>query len=275
MNHTSAFDLASAAAKEIRSKLTITPETLIVLGSGQGAFADEVEQAVSLSYADIPGFPVSSLPGHAGRLVAGTVAGKPVLVYSGRAHYYQGYDLHAVTHPMRTAALLGCKRAILLNAAGGVNPAFEVGDLMLITDHINYASQNPLIGENDDRFGPRFPDMTSTYTPDLQKKAHRAAKASGFALQTGTYLWTTGPSFETPAEIRFFRTIGADAVGMSTVPEVIVARHMGLDIMGLSLITNAAAGMKDVPLTHEEVLAAGKTGAARILTLLRALIAEI
>lgn len=251
------------AAAYIRARFGERPQAAIVLGSGETAFADRVEQPVRMPYAEIPGFVPPGVAGHGGELVCGRIAGKAVLVFVGRTHFYEGRSMEQIVHPIRTAAALGAKQALFLNAAGGICPDFRPGDLMLIEDHINLTGQNPLIGENDDDLGPRFPDMSAAYSRRMMAVADVAAAKEGFALQRGVYLWTTGPSYETPAEIRFFRTIGADAVGMSTVPEVIAARHAGMEVLGLSLITNRAAGMGN-KLSHEEVLEAAAQGSARI-----------
>lgn len=247
-----------AAAAYIRSHLPFggaAPELALVLGSGLGALADRLESAAAIPYSAIPHFPASTAPGHAGRLVAGLLGGKRVLCLQGRFHYYEGHDMAAIALPVRVCKALGCRALILTNAAGGVNRGFAVGDFMLITDHINFMGANPLRGENDDSIGPRFCDMSRVYAPDLRQIAHQAAAAQGATLREGVYLGYMGPSYETPAEIRAFRTLGADAVGMSTVPEAIAAAHCGLPVLALSLITNLAAGMAGKALDGEEVLA--------------------
>jgi len=242
------------AADFLRSRLPQTPDLALVLGSGLGGLADEITDPVFIPYAEVPGFPLSTAPGHAGRFVAGQLGGKYVLCMQGRFHYYEGHDMAAIALPVRVFKALGCRALILTNAAGGVNWEFNVGDFMLITDHINFMGANPLRGANDDAIGPRFCDMTSVYAPSLQKTALDCAAAMGLTLQKGVYLGYMGPSFETPAEIRAFRTLGADAVGVSTVPEAIAASHCGLPVLGLSLITNMAAGMAGKRLSGDEVI---------------------
>ena len=248
----------SAAVREaadfLRRRLPAAPELALVLGSGLGGLADQIEAPVYIPYSEIPHFPVSTAPGHAGRFVYGTLAGRRVLCMQGRFHYYEGHDMAAIALPVRVLKALGCRALVLTNAAGGVNWDFAVGDFMLITDHINFMGANPLRGENDEAIGPRFCDMTQVYAPALQQVARQVAAAQGLALKEGVYLGYMGPSFETPAEIRAFRTLGADAVGMSTVPEAIAAAHCGLPVLGVSLITNMAAGMAGKRLSGEEVI---------------------
>lgn len=225
----------------------------LILGSGLGELAKEIDGALVFDYADIPHFPVSTVVGHAGRLVYGTLSGKQVLIMDGRFHYYEGYAMETVTFPIRLMKLLNVSTIIVTNSAGGSNPRFHPGDLMLITDHINITGTNPLIGPNDDRFGPRFPDMSHAYHDYGQDVARRAAAAVGITLQEGVYTGLSGPTYETPAEIRMVQAIGGDAVGMSTVPEVIIATHAGINVIGISCITNMAAGMQ-ATLNHEEVV---------------------
>lgn len=243
-----------AATAYLRNRLPFVPELALVLGSGLGALAEELEQAVRIPYEDIPSFPLSTAPGHAGQFVAGVLHGKKVLCMQGRFHYYEGHEMSAIALPVRVIKALGCRALVLTNAAGGVNWDFTVGDFMLITDHINFMGANPLRGVNADDIGPRFCDMTHVYTPELQDTARKVAAEQGVSLQQGVYLGYMGPSFETPAEIRAFRILGADAVGMSTVPEAIAASHCGLPVLGLSLITNMAAGMAGKRLSGQEVL---------------------
>ena len=226
----------------------------VILGSGLGDYAEALEDAVKLPYSEIPGFPRSTVAGHAGMWCCGTLHGKRVVMMQGRFHYYEGYSMKDVTLPVRVMQKIGVKTLIVTNAAGGVNWDFNVGDIMLITDHINFMGANPLRGTNDDSIGPRFCDMTHTYTPELQEKALAVAKKQNILLQKGVYLGYMGPSFETPAEIRAFRVLGADAVGMSTVPEAIAASHCGLPVVALSLITNMAAGMAGKRLDGAEVI---------------------
>jgi purine-nucleoside phosphorylase len=248
------YDEVSAAASVVRNRIGVVPETAIVLGSGLGDFAERVSDATVVSYGDIPHWPPSHVVGHAGKLVVGEVCGKRVAVLAGRAHYYEGHELTKSTFAIRVLGLLGLKRVVLTNAAGGINTSFESGALMVIDDHINLFGTNPLIGPNEDRFGPRFPDMTEAYSKRLRAVADRAAKERGVAVAHGVYAALHGPSYETPAEIRYLRSIGADAVGMSTAPETIVARHMGLEVLAISCITNMAAGVLDRPLNHAEVM---------------------
>lgn len=243
-----------AAVDFLRSKLPFQPDLALVLGSGLGGLAERIEDAVCIPYGEVPGFPQSTAPGHAGQFVAGRLGGKNVLCMQGRFHYYEGHEMATIAFPVRVLKALGCRALVLTNAAGGVNWDFSVGDFMLITDHINFMGANPLRGANDDSVGPRFCDMTHVYTPELQDVARRVATEQGVTLREGVYLGYMGPSFETPAEIRAFRTLGADAVGMSTVPEAIAASHCGLPVLGMSLITNMAAGMAGKRLDGEEVI---------------------
>jgi purine-nucleoside phosphorylase len=249
------WERVDEAASHVRSRCKALPETAIVLGSGLGDFSDTLLDAIATPYADLPHWPPSTVAGHAGRLVVGTVAGRRIAALSGRVHYYEGHDLGTVVFATRVMARLGVRRVILTNAAGGINTAFAQGALMIIDDHINMLGSNPLIGPNDDRFGPRFPDMSEVYSARLRGIADEAARARGVPVSHGIYVAVHGPSYETPAEIRFFRTMGADAIGMSTVPEAIAARHMGLEVLGISCISNAAAGVLPQPIDHREVLA--------------------
>ena len=246
------WQAADEAAAVIRARCGPLPEVAVVLGSGLGDFADTLGDAVALPYADLPHWPASRIVGHAGRLVVGTVKGRRVAALAGRVHCYEGHDLPTVVFATRVMGRLGVRRIILTNAAGGINTAFAPGALMVIDDHINLLG-NPLIGANDDRVGPRFPDMSEVYSPRLRATAAAAARSGGIAIEHGVYIALTGPSYETPAEIRFLRAIGGDAVGMSTVPEAIAARHMGLEVLAISCITNMAAGMLPETLNHEEV----------------------
>jgi purine-nucleoside phosphorylase len=262
-----------AAAQYVRGHTRHQPEIGIVLGSGLAALAEAVEDADIIPFQEIPNFPVSSVQGHLGRLVIGNLEGRSVLVMQGRVHFYEGYSMSQVTLPIRVMRLLGIHTAILTNAAGGINPAFKAGDVMLITDHINLigmAGQNPLRGPNDDSFGPRFPDMSQPYDPDLRELALHVAANHQFNLRQGVYMCLAGPSFESPADVRFLRLIGADAVGMSTVPETIMARHAGLRVLGLSGISNVLSGEAAGPqTTHEEVLEAGRVLVPRMTTVIR------
>ncbi|PXW90938.1 purine-nucleoside phosphorylase [Streptohalobacillus salinus] len=238
----------------IKDKLQVTPKVGLILGSGLGMLADEIENPLKIKYDQIPGFPVSTVEGHAGQLVIGELQGVNVIAMQGRFHFYEGYGLDAVTFPVRVMKQLGIEKLFVTNAAGGVNESFEPGNLMLITDHINNTGQNPLMGPNDAEQGVRFPDMSQAYDRKLQAVAKAVARDLSLDLKEGVYVWNTGPTYETPAEIRMLQTVGGDAVGMSTVPEVIVARHAGLEVLGISCISNMAAGILDQPLNHEEVI---------------------
>ena len=249
------FEQVLEAADAIRARVPEVPAAAIVLGSGLGDFADSLGGAVTMPYASLPHWPASRVIGHAGKLVVGTSGGRTIAALAGRCHLYEGHDAGRVAFAVRALGLLGVKTLILTNAAGGVNTGFAQGALMVIDDHLNLMGQNPLVGENDDRFGARFPDMTEVYSSRLRAIADRAASAIGLQLPHGVYAALMGPSYETPAEIRYLRTIGADAVGMSTVPEAIVARQMGIDVLGISCITNMAAGVLPQPLNHAEVMA--------------------
>jgi purine-nucleoside phosphorylase len=252
------YERAEHAARFIRSRAGGDARIALVLGSGLGAFADQLEEAEAIPYSEIPGFARSTVEGHAGRLVVGGVGGVTVAAMQGRFHFYEGYTLEEVTFPIRTLALLGAKSLVLTNAAGGLNNSFEQGSLVLISDHLNLMGANPLLGRNDPRFGPRFPDMTDVYDREYQDAAIVEAHAIGLELRRGIYAALSGPSYETPAEIRMLRLLGADAVGMSTVPEAIVARQMSLRVLGISCITNMAAGVLDKPINHEEVIETGE-----------------
>lgn len=269
------YDEVLEAANFLRAKIGAVPEVAIVLGSGLGDFADRVANALVVRYTDIPHWPPSGVVGHAGKLIVGEVCGKRVAVLAGRAHYYEGNALTRATFSIRALGLLGVERAILTNAAGGINTSFESGALMVIDDHINLFGTNPLIGPNEDRFGPRFPDMTEAYSKRLRGIADAVAKERGIALAHGIYAALHGPSYETPAEIRFLRAIGADAVGMSTAPETIVARHMGLEVLAISCITNMAAGVLDQPLNHEEVMATAARVKDQFIALLEGVVSEL
>ena len=262
-----------AAAQYVQAHTRHQPEFGIVLGSGLSALAEAVQDPDFIPFNEIPNFPVSSVVGHAGRLVVGTLAGRSVLVMQGRVHFYEGYSMSQVTLPIRMMKVLGIHTVILTNAAGGVNRSFTAGDVMLITDHINLigmAGQNPLRGPNDESFGPRFPDMSQPYDRGLRELALKVAADNQFALQQGIYMCLAGPSFETPADVRFLRLIGADAVGMSTVPETITARQAGMRVLGLSGISNALSGEEDGPqTTHEEVLEAGQILVPRMMTIIQ------
>ncbi len=259
----------------IQEKIKNQPEIGIVLGSGLGDFADAIEDKIEIPYTEIPGFPVSTVKGYDGKLIFGQINSKEVCVMKGRIHYYEGYDIKEVVYPIEVLAGLGIKTIILTNAAGGVNTDFEPADLMIITDHINLMGKNPLIGPNDEDLGPRFPDMTDLYNKELVEIAENSAKKLGIGIKEGVYMYFTGPSYETAAEVRMARILGADAVGMSTVPEAIIARHRGLKILGISTITNISTGILDTPLDHTEVVEVGKEVAGKFKELLKEIIEEI
>lgn len=242
------------AQSYIANKITLKPELGLILGSGLGILAELIEDAIVIPYANIPHFPVSTVFGHAGELVIGRVKGKTVVMMKGRFHMYEGYSAEVVSFPVRVMKALGVHTLIVTNAAGGVNTSYEVGDLMLIRDHINFTSRNPLIGSNEDQLGARFPDLSEAYNRKLRKVAIDVASQQQITLREGVYIGLLGPSYETPAEIRMLRMLGADAVGMSTVSEVIVARHAGIEVLGFSCISNMASGILDQPLSHEEVM---------------------
>ena len=242
-----------AAADYIRTQVTMRPTIGLILGSGLGDFADTLEDAVKIPYSQIPNFPVPSIAGHSGALVFGKKCGREVVVMQGRIHYYEGLPMQLITLPIRVLAALGAKTVVLTNACGGVNLSFRPGDLMLIADHINLSGANPLVGPNFDAFGPRFPDMSDLYTASLRKAIREAAREAGIELQEGVYGMYSGPNYETPAEIRMYRVLGADTVGMSTVPEALVAGHCGMQVVGVSCVTNMAAGVLPVKLNHAEV----------------------
>jgi len=274
-DHATEFVRAQRAAKFIQSKTKLRPKIALVLGSGLGAFADELASATRITYDKIPGFPRSTVEGHAGSLVIGKVGDVPVAVMRGRVHFYEGYSAKEVVFPMRVLWSLGIRAAILTNAAGAINLDYSQGALVVIRDHINLQGTNPLIGPNDERFGPRFPDMTQAYWKPYREIALNEAKRIGLPIHEGVYAALSGPSFETPAEIRYLKTIGADLVGMSTVPEVIVARQMGIRVLGISCATNMAAGILDQPLTHAEVMETGERVKGQFIALLRAVIPSI
>jgi purine-nucleoside phosphorylase len=263
------------AADAIRSRVRDVPRIAIVLGSGLGDFAGSLGNAVSMPYEELPHWPASRVIGHEGRLVVGESRGRTIAALAGRVHAYEGHDLRTVTFAVRALGLLGVKTLILTNAAGGINTGFSQGALMVIDDHINMIGSNPLVGPNDDRFGARFPDMSEVYALRLRGVADRAGAALGMTLPHGVYVALLGPSYETPAEIRYLRTIGADAVGMSTVPEAIAARHMGIDVLGISCITNMAAGVLPQPLNHAEVMETARRIRGQFIALLEGIVGEL
>jgi purine-nucleoside phosphorylase len=269
------WTLAGEAADYIRQKTSLQPRLGLILGSGLGAFADELTDRVYLPYSGIQHFPISSAEGHAGNLVIGEVGDIPVAVMQGRVHYYEGHTTARVAFPMRVFCRLGIEGVLLTHAAGGIAPSLKQGGLVVLSDHINLQGTNPLIGPNDARFGPRFPDMTEAYAKNWRKLAVAEGKAVGVDIQEGVYAAVPGPSYETPAEIRFLRTIGADVVGMSTVAEVIVARHCGMKVLAISVVTNMAAGILDQPINHAEVLETGHRIRGQFSEMLRRLIPKL
>jgi purine-nucleoside phosphorylase len=264
------FERAEEAAGSIRKRIGVSPRVAVVLGSGLGSFAESVERPVAIPYEEIPHFPRPTVEGHSGRLLVGSVAGTPVAVMQGRVHAYEGYSPDEVTFPIRVLGRLGITTLIVTNAAGGIRLDLKQGQLVLISDHINFSGRNPVSGPNDERLGPRFFDMNDAYSKRLRLLAHAAA-----VLEEGVYLSLSGPSFETPAEIRAFREWGADMVGMSTVQEVIVARHMGIEVLGISCVTNMAAGILDQPINHQEVMETGARVQAQLTSLLVAVLPSI
>ncbi|HNV95182.1 MAG TPA: purine-nucleoside phosphorylase [Bacteroidales bacterium] len=258
----------------IREKTNFNPEVGIILGTGLGGLVREINIEHSLNYQDIPNFPVSTVEGHQGRLILGTLAGKKVIAMQGRFHYYEGYTMQEVTFPVRVMKFLGIKQLIVSNASGGVNPNFEIGDIMIITDHINLMP-NPLIGKNYDELGPRFPDMSDAYDKNLVEKAENIAHKLGVKVQKGTYVGVTGPTLETPSEYVYFRTIGGDTVGMSTVPEVIIARHMHLPCFAISIITDLGVPGKIVKVTHEEVQHIASQSEPKMTQIIKSLVGEL
>jgi purine-nucleoside phosphorylase len=266
------FDKASEAAEQVRSRTELRPAIAIVLGSGLGAFAEQLEEKTAIPFAEIPHFPQSTVPGHGGKLVIGKVAGVPVAVMQGRVHAYEGYSSEEVVFPIRVLGRMGVTQVVLTNAAGGINEGLKRGQLVLIADHINMSGRNPIAGPADERLGARFFDMSEAYSGRLRTVAHDAARAMEYRLDEGVYLSVLGPSFETPAEIRAFRTLGADLVGMSTVQETIAARQMGIEVLGISCVTNLAAGLQAEPLSHEEVMETGRAVEKQLAELLTRLV---
>jgi purine-nucleoside phosphorylase len=253
----------------VRQRTDLVPELGIVLGSGLGDLAKEVTDVTAIPFADLPGWPQATAPGHAGRLLLGQLEGVPVICQQGRLHFYEGHSARLLVEPVLLMGRLGARRVLLTNAAGGVNVRFDAGTLMLVTDHINLTGQNPMIGPNDDRLGERFPDMVRAWSPELRALMRRAAVEEGIDVEEGVYIGLTGPTYETPAEIQLLRTLGADAVGMSTVLEAIAARWAGIELVGVSLVTNAGAGVTGEPLSHEEVLAAGEAAGPQFVKLVK------
>jgi len=264
-----------AAARFIRTRTTVAPTIALVLGSGLGALAREITAEATISYADIPSFPRSTVEGHAGQLVLGRLEGKPVVAMAGRVHFYEGYSLGEVVFPIRVMHALGAGTLIVSNAAGGINRQWRSGDLMIIADHINFMGTNPLMGPNDPALGPRFPDMSAAYDRALADLAERAALAEGILIRRGIYVGVPGPSYETPVELRMLGRWGADAVGMSTVPEVIAARHMGMRVLGITAITDMATGEQVQQVTHEEVIAVAKQVEPKFIRLVKRIVREV
>jgi purine-nucleoside phosphorylase len=269
------FDRAESAAQFLLAQTALRPAIGLVLGSGLGGFADDLSEATRIPYANIPSFPRSTAVGHAGQMVIGKVGDVPVAAMQGRVHLYEGYSAKEVAFPTRVLGRMGIRALILTNAAGGINLEYKQGALVVVTDHINLQGTNPLVGPNDERFGPRFPDMTQAYWRAYREITLRAARRLGKTAYQGVYAGLLGPSYETPAEIRYLRTIGADLVGMSTIPEVSAARHMGLKVLAISCVTNMAAGISDEVLNHDEVLKTGERVKGDFVALLRAVLPEI
>jgi purine-nucleoside phosphorylase len=272
---TDLYSRAEQAANTIRARTSVVSRVALILGSGLGGFADDFAESTAIPYQEIPGFVSSTAQGHAGRLVIGRVEKNNVVAMQGRVHFYEGYSLEQVTFPIRTFKLLGVDTLILTNASGGVNVQLSQGALMVISDHLNLMGVNPLRGQNDERFGPRFPDMTEVYSRELQELAIEEARDLGVSLRRGIYAGLAGPSYETPAEIHMLRSFGADAVGMSTVPEAIVARQMGINVLGISCITNMAAGISEEPINHAEVMETGERVRETFAQLLRRIIVKL
>lgn len=266
--------MITKAVEYIQSKISGKYEIGIILGSGLGSLGEKIENPEFVDYADIPDFPVSTAPGHVGRFIFGTLNGKKVMCMQGRIHLYEGYAVESVVMPIRVMRKMGVEKLVVTNAAGGINESFAVGDIMLITDHINFTGRNCLMGKNDAEFGVRFPDMSFAYAPELREIALNCASKLNMNLQQGVYIGCTGPSYETPAEIRAFRVLGADTVGMSTVQEVIAANHCGMQVLGFSLVSNKAAGLSGERLTEEEVLTIGKQKSEEMQTLITEIAGE-
>src|SRR6188472_757036 len=265
----------AALAAAVRARTDLVPEVGIVLGSGLGGLADDLDDAVAIPFAELPGWPAATAPGHAGRLLLGRLGGRPVVLLQGRFHLYEGYDPGLVIQPVLLFARLGARIVILTNAAGGLDPSFGPGTLMVMRDHLNLTGRSPLIGPNADELGPRFPDLTDAWSPRLRERLHAAAAAEGVPLTEGIYVGLTGPTYETPAEVRMLAALGGHAVGMSTVLECIAARWVGLEVCGVSLVTNAGAGYTGAPLTHEEVLEAGASAGPRLANVIRRFIEDL
>ncbi|WP_404802415.1 purine-nucleoside phosphorylase [Bacillus shivajii] len=269
------MNMIEEAKQFINEKIEDRPTIGLILGSGLGVLADEIESAVKIPYSEIPGFPTSTVSGHKGQLVIGKLEGKTVVAMQGRFHFYEGYDMQLVTLPVRVMKAIGVESVVVTNAAGGVNESLNPGDLMLISDHLNLFGTNPLIGPNDEQLGVRFPDMSNAYDPALLSLAEKVAEGLSLEVKKGIYAGNTGPAYETPAEVRMARILGADAVGMSTVPEVIVARHSEMKVMGISCISNMAAGILDQPLTHDEVIETTEQVRSQFLTFVKEIVKQM
>ncbi|MFI5199247.1 MAG: purine-nucleoside phosphorylase [Candidatus Limnocylindrales bacterium] len=265
----------AALEAAVRARTDLVPRVGIVLGSGLGGLADALTEPVAIPFAELPGWPAATAPGHLGRLLLGNLEGVPVVMLQGRFHLYEGNDSGLVVQPVLLMGRLGARTVVLTNAAGGLNPAYGAGTLMVLADHLNLTGRTPLLGPNADQIGPRFPDLTDVYAPALRAQLHAAAAAEGTALKEGIYVGLLGPSYETPAEVRLFRTFGGDAVGMSTVLEAIACRWAGLQVAGISLVTNPGAGYSGVPLSHEEVLAAGQEAGPRLAGVIQRFVREL
>lgn len=265
----------AALVDAVRARTSLVPEVGIVLGSGLGGLADEVADPVAIPFADLPGWPAATAPGHAGRLLLGELAGRPVVLLQGRFHLYEGNDPGLVVQPVLLFHALGARMVVLTNAAGGLDPSFGPGTLMVMRDHINLTGRSPLIGPNADALGERFPDLTDAWSPRLRERLHAAGAAEGVAMAEGVYVGLTGPNYETPSEVRMLAGLGGHAVGMSTVLECIAARWVGLEVCGVSLVTNAGAGYTGAPLTHEEVLESGLTAGPRLARVIRRFLADL
>lgn len=269
------YDKIQESSNYIKSKINNIPEIGLILGSGLGILGDEIENPVIIKYDEIPNFPVSTVEGHSGQLVIGNLEGKVVIAMQGRFHFYEGYSMEMVTFPVRVMKELGVKTVIVTNAAGGANKDFKPGDLMIIKDHINFSGHHPLIGPNDNRLGVRFPDMSTAYTPKYIELVKKCANELNMNIQEGVYAFFSGPTYETPAEVRMAQILGADAVGMSTAPEVIVASHSKMEVIGISCITNMAAGILDQPLDHEEVIETTQKVKSEFLSLVKSVVNNI
>lgn len=269
------IEMIKESSAFISSKISRLPDAAVILGTGLGSLADEITEKTVIKYKDIPYFPVSTVEGHAGELIAGNLQGKYILAMNGRFHYYEGYSMKDVTFPVRVFAHLGVKKLIVSNACGGMNPEFKAGDIMIITDHINLMGDNPLIGKNFEELGPRFPDMSEAYSKSLMKLAQKEADKLGIQVKKGVYAAVSGPNYETPAELKMLRLLGGDAVGMSTVPEVIAARHSGIEVLGISCVTDMAIAEDLEPLDHEKVMEIANAAKPKFVSLVKGVINDL